>query len=118
MPTHRNHAHVRRHTATDTELLDELDQLVADATAGNAHAVGAIAIAFGPLLLQEIHGALGALYRQDAGEVLQQFLLSLTEARLVMPPIRGGALPWMKRTVRSMAREHLRQRSGDWGEAG
>ncbi len=118
MKTHRNVAIRPIHTATDAELLDQLDQLVADATAGDTHAIGAIAIAFGPALLKEIHVELGALFHQDAGDVLQDFFLALTEARLTFPLIRGGALPWMKRMVRLLAREHLRHRGNDWGQPG
>ena len=111
-------AHRPAHTLTDAELLDELDDLVAAAAAGDSRAIGAIAIAFGPLLLKDVHQELGDLFQQDAGDVLQDFFLALTEGKLIFPSIRGGGLPWMKREVRSLAREHLRQRGPDWDLAG
>jgi DNA-directed RNA polymerase specialized sigma24 family protein len=111
-------AHRPVHTLTDGELLDELDQLVAAAARGDRQAIGAIAIAFGPLLVKEVRQELGELFQHDAGDVLQDFFLALLEGKLTFPSIRGGALPWMKREVRSLAREHLRRRGPDWDLAG
>jgi DNA-directed RNA polymerase specialized sigma24 family protein len=103
------------HAATDAELLQQLDELVADAARGNGQAIGAIAIAFGSTLYAEIREALGDALRRDAADILQDFLVSLAEARLHFPRVRGSALPWMKRMVRSIAVEHRRQRSADTG---
>jgi DNA-directed RNA polymerase specialized sigma24 family protein len=89
--------------STDRQLLDQLDELVAAAAAGNTRAIGAIAIAFTPLLLKEARQELGRRHRQDAGDVLQEFFLALVVGKLTFPSIRGGALPWMKREVRSLA---------------
>lgn len=116
--SHRNVAIRYIYTASDRELLDQLDELVSDATAGDTRAVGAIAIAFGPTLLKEIRRELGPIFVQDEGDVMQGFCLALTNRKLTFPPIRGAALPWMKRMVRSFAREHLRRREREWGLAG
>jgi hypothetical protein len=43
------------------------------------------------------------------GNVVQEFFLKMTEGALRFPPIRGGALPWMERTVRAMAEAHVRK---------
>jgi hypothetical protein len=106
--THRNVAIRYIYTATDRELLDQLDELVIDAVSGDRRAVGAIAVVFGPTLLKEIRRELGPPFAQDEGDVLQSFLLAMTEGTLEFPAIRGAALPWMKRIVRSFARQHLR----------
>src|SRR5271156_6153241 len=95
--SHRNVAIRFIRTASDRELLDQLDELVSDAVAGDRRAIGAIAIAFGPTLLKEIRRELGALFAQDEGDVMQDFCLAMTEGKLTFPPIRGAALPWMKR---------------------
>ncbi len=113
--SHRNVAIRYIYTATDRELLDQLDELVVDAVSGDRRAVGAIAIAFGPTLLKEIRRELGPVFVQDEGTVMQDFCLAMIEGKLTFPPIRGGALPWMKRMVRSVAREHLRRREHEWG---
>ncbi len=116
--SHRNVAIRFIYTATDRELLDQLDELVVDAVSGDRRAVGAIAIAFGPTLLKEIRRELGPIFLQDEGTVMQDFCLAMIEGRLTFPPIRGAALPWMKRIVRSLAREHLRRREREWGAEG
>jgi DNA-directed RNA polymerase specialized sigma24 family protein len=118
MKPHRNVVVRFIHTATDRELLDQLDELVSDAVSGDRRAVGAIAIAFGPTLLGEIRRELGPIFVQDEGDVMQDFCLAMIDGKLTFPPIRGAALPWMKRMVRSFAREHLRRRQREWGLAG
>jgi hypothetical protein len=65
-----NAAHKFVSAATDEELLDQLDELVAHAAKGERDAVGAILIAFGPRLLDEAREALGPAHEQDAGDVL------------------------------------------------
>jgi hypothetical protein len=104
-------------TASDDELLEALDVLVANAAAGDRNAVGAIAIAFGPVLLDEARNELGRVHEQDAGDVVQQFYLELLEGILRFPAIRGAAIPWMKRMVRVIARVHVRGHPPDWGSA-
>jgi DNA-directed RNA polymerase specialized sigma24 family protein len=115
MKTRGNLAVLCTQTATDAELLQQLDELVADAARGNGQAIGAIAIAFGATLYAEIREALGDALQRDAADILQDFLVSLAEAKLHFPRVRGSALPWMIRIVRSIAVEHRRQRSADTG---
>ncbi len=93
---------------SDEELLDELDSLVDQAVRGDTRAVGAIAIAFGPTLLEEAYGVLGPDGAHLAGDVLQDLFLGLCDRTLTFPAIRGAALPWLRRMVRSRAHEQLR----------
>ena len=92
----------------DQELLDAFDEMVLAASRGDRRAIGCLAIAYVTPLLDEARAALGPLYEQDAADVVQHFLLGLAEDRFTCPRIRGGAIPWMSRTVRAMAAEHLR----------
>jgi DNA-directed RNA polymerase specialized sigma24 family protein len=94
---------------SDQDLLDELDSLVDQAAHGDPRAVGAIAIAFGPALLEEAHDVLGDAWSHHAADVLQAFFLALCDRTLTFPHVRGAALPWMRRMVRSRAHEQLRQ---------
>jgi hypothetical protein len=103
---------------SDEELLDELDDLLTEALRGDSRAVGAIAIAFGPCLLQEATKALGTTYAQDNADVLQTFFLGMMERRFWMPRIRRAALPWMKRMVRTLAHDHAAKRDAEWDPAG
>jgi hypothetical protein len=96
--------------SNDETLLDELDRLVAKAADGDSRAVGAIAIAFGPTLLEEARKALGPSYEQDDADVMQTFFLRLMEGTVRFPRIRGAAIPWMKRRMRALAREHIEER--------
>ena len=102
----------------DEHLLDALDQLVVQATEGDSRAVGAIAIAFSPTLLEEAREELGPDHEQDAADVLQTFCLDLMEGQLVFPRIRGAAIHWMRRTIREIARRHIGDRGPDWDLAG
>jgi hypothetical protein len=103
----RNEAIAYVVTLSDEELLDELDQLVAHGATGDSRAVGAIAIVFSPVLLEEARAELGREHEQDAADVLQTFYLELMEGQLCFPRIRGCALHWMKRTVREIAQRHI-----------
>jgi hypothetical protein len=105
-------------TATDEELIEQLDELVAAAAAGDARAVGAIAIALGPMLLAEARAELGELFAHEDGVVLHWFHEALLGRELVFPRIRGAAVPWMKRMVRTMARARLAERGRGWRTAG
>ena len=98
----------RIRASADRELLDAFDEMVLAASRGDRRAIGCLAIAYVTPLLDEARAALGRLLEQDAAEVVQEFLLGLAEARFACPGVRGGAIPWMKRTVRSIAAEHLR----------
>jgi hypothetical protein len=103
---------------TDEQLLDEFDQVVVNAADGDDRAVGVIAIVYGPALLAEARAVLGPGLQQDGGDVLQTFFLALMERTLTVPRVRGGALAWMKRTVRGFAREHIAELGPDWDLAG
>lgn len=72
-------------------------------------AVGAIAIAFAPMILEEAPSALGERYRLDDADVMQDFIVKLLEGRLRFPEVRGAAIPWMKRMAKVIAQGHLRK---------
>jgi DNA-directed RNA polymerase specialized sigma24 family protein len=99
---------------TDTQRQDEFDDLVVHASQGDRRAVGAIAVALGPMLLEEARTVLGE-FEQDAEDVLDDFLLSLLERRARFTPAHGRATPWLCRIVRLIAQERRRERVRDWG---
>jgi hypothetical protein len=74
----------------------------------SAGRIFAIAIAFGPTLLEEAHDVLGPDGSHLAGDVLQDLFLGLCDRTLTFPDIRGAALPWLRRMVRSRAHEQRR----------
>jgi DNA-directed RNA polymerase specialized sigma24 family protein len=104
---HRNHR-------TDAQCQDEFDDLVVHASQGDHRAVGAIAIALGPMLLEEARTVLGE-FEQEAEDVLDDFLLSLLERRAPFTPAHGRATPWLCRIVRAIAQQRRRERARDWG---
>ncbi len=100
-------AEVLRHigTATDEEVLEEFDELVANAVQGDLRAIGAIAVVFGPALLKEARRELARSgCEDDAADVLQNVFVAMTEGSLTFPGERGTGLEWMKRVVREAAR--------------
>jgi DNA-directed RNA polymerase specialized sigma24 family protein len=86
---------------TDAQLQDALDALAMRASRGDRRAIGAIAIAFGPRLLQEARAVLGDL-EQEAEDVLQDFFLCLVDRRSRFTP------------VRAIARKRRADRERDW----
>jgi hypothetical protein len=42
---------------------------------------------------------------------VQDLFLDMCAEKLVFPAVRGGALPWLKRTVREIARRYVRDRT-------
>jgi DNA-directed RNA polymerase specialized sigma24 family protein len=91
-------------TATDEELLEQLDELVGKAVGGDLGAIGAIAIALGPDLLKVARRRLGKKRRHEAGDVLQEFFLAMTEGTMTFAGERGTGLAWMKRIIRASSR--------------
>ncbi len=93
-------------------LLEPPDLLVLAATQGDAKALQSLVAEAGPLVLREARRALGGRHAQDTEDVAQDFWLELAEGRLVFPIIRGAATAWIKRRVRHLAAEHLRNDGG------
>jgi DNA-directed RNA polymerase specialized sigma24 family protein len=102
---------------TDAQHQDDFDELVRRATHGDRRALGAVAIAFSPPLLEEAREVLGEDFAQEAGDVLQDFFLMLLERRSRFVPAQGRAVPWMCGIVRAMARRH-RARGEPWWATG
>jgi DNA-directed RNA polymerase specialized sigma24 family protein len=94
---------------TDAQHQADFEDLVLRASQGDRRAIGAIAIAFGPRLLEEAKACLEG-YEHEADDVLQDFFLSLLERRSRFAPARGRAIPWMCEAVQALARE----RNPDW----
>lgn len=101
--------------ARDLDLIDQLDAMVRNAACGDDRAIVAIAVGFGPMLVEEARQELElvGLPEADAPDALQTFCLALVEKRLRVPAVRGAALPWMKRIVRVIARDGLRDLGPD-----
>jgi hypothetical protein len=90
-------------TASDEEVLEQFDELVSKAVGGDRRAIGAIAIALGPTLLQEARRALGEGREQEAGDVVQRFFLAMAEGTMRFAGERGTGLSWMKGVIREWA---------------
>jgi hypothetical protein len=118
MKTHRSEATKIIDSTAEERRLDELDELVANAAKGDRFAIGCIAIALSPRLLAEARDALGELFAQDDGDVLQDFFTALCEGALSFPRIRGAGLPWLMKVIREKAWEHLARRGPYGGQAG
>ena len=99
--------------SADAQRLDEFDVLVMRATRGDRRALGALAIAFGPSLLGEARAVMGD-FEHEAGDVLQDFFLSLLERRSRFTPESGRAVPWMRRVIRAMALVHRAECEMRW----
>jgi DNA-directed RNA polymerase specialized sigma24 family protein len=94
-------SHNRLHS-NDTQVQDDFDDLVRLAVRGDRRAVGAIAMALGPMLLDEARVVLGE-YADEDSDVLQDFLLVLLEGRSRFQPVHGSAVVWLCRTIRAVA---------------
>lgn len=94
----------------DPDLLEELDAMVEAGTQGDRDAVGAIAIAFGPMLLDEARAVLGEEWKHEAGDVLQELTQALLCGELRFRPTRGSALPFLRGAVRGIARRIKKRR--------
>jgi hypothetical protein len=119
-PLNKRHRNNRNHyvmVSRDREVLDQMDELVSEASRGDERAVGAIAVVFGSILVREARKELSPLFELDAYDVVERFLWDLLHEQLTFPPIRGAAVAWMKRMVREGAQRHLASRAG-WKEAG
>jgi hypothetical protein len=106
----RSHAH---HAKTEEQRRADFNDLVRRAAEGDRRAIGAIAIAVSPTLLEEARACLGE-FEQDAGEVLQDFFLGLIERRLLFVPAHGRAMSWMCGIVQAIAQQRRRERERDW----
>jgi hypothetical protein len=80
------------------------------ATRGDRDAIGAILIAFGPTLLEEARVALGPSRAHDAPDAVQDLAEHLRAADLHFKARRGSGIPFLRRTVRMLARRLRRRR--------
>jgi DNA-directed RNA polymerase specialized sigma24 family protein len=108
--------HIFNPQRDDAQIQDEFDDLVTRACDGDRHALAAIAMAFSARLLKEARQELGH-FKQDAGDVLQDFFLAVMGGGACFDPQRERAGAWMKRYVREIARRHRAERERDWGVA-
>jgi len=92
---------------TTSATKDDFDELVFHASQGDRRAIGALAIAFYPALLAEARAVLAPKGRRHCAEdAVQDFFLSLCEARNRFLPGQGRAIPWMKGIVRAIAQTY------------
>jgi DNA-directed RNA polymerase specialized sigma24 family protein len=103
----------RIHTNTDAQRQADFNDLVWRATHGDRRALGAIAIAISPTLLEEARQVLGE-FAQEAGDVLQDFFVALLEGQSRFVPAHGRALEWMCGVIRAMARQHRAECERRW----
>jgi hypothetical protein len=106
---HRTQLHASSSPSTAAQNQTAFDDLVLRASQGDRRAIGAVAVAFGPRLLEEAKACLGD-YEHEAEDVLQDFFLALLERRSRFAPAQGRAIPWMCEAVRALARA----RNPDW----
>jgi hypothetical protein len=90
---------------TDEQLEDEFDDLMVLACNRDRRALGAIAIALTPTLLDEARAELEGLERH-AAEAVAEALTTISEGAGGFDPTQERATVWMKRFVRAIAREH------------
>jgi DNA-directed RNA polymerase specialized sigma24 family protein len=115
MKTNRNTSFFTTHNAqTDAQVQADFDDLAMRATHGDKRALGAIAIVFGPTLLEEARAVMGD-FEQEAPDVLQDFFLALLEGRSRFTPAQGRAIAWMCGIIRAMARKHRAECERRWG---
>jgi|CZKU01.1.fsa_nt_gi DNA-directed RNA polymerase specialized sigma24 family protein len=97
--------------ANDTQLQEDFDDLVERAADGDSRAVGAIAIALGPSLLEEARAAMKGL--DGADDVVQDFFVFLLERRSPFIRAYGPAREWLHTMVRIIARRRRREQMLD-----
>jgi|SRR5580704_4760179 DNA-directed RNA polymerase specialized sigma24 family protein len=102
-------SHRTRNASNDTQVQDDFDDLVMNASRGDSRAVGAIAVALGPMILGEARAVLGE-YSHEAEDVLQDFLLFMLDGRSPFRPAHGRAVPWMCRMVRAIAQTRRKEK--------
>ena len=87
---------------------DEFDTLVMLASRGDRRAIGAIAAAMGGDLLKVARAALKGV-EDEAGDVVQDFMLALLEERWPFNREQGGGQTWMFGIVKMIARNRRRE---------
>jgi len=107
-------SHRTRNASNDTQVQDDFDDLVMNASRGDSRAVGAIAVALGPMILEEARAVLGE-HAHEEEDVLQDFLLFLLDGRSPFRPAKGRAVPWMCRMVRALAQTRRKEKGWNRG---
>jgi DNA-directed RNA polymerase specialized sigma24 family protein len=99
--------------APDQEVLEPIDDLLALALSGDARALSAVVLTFGPVLLGVARRELGLVHACEADDVVQDLYTTMASGALASAGLSlglGEALPWLKRAVREHAWAH-RERS-------
>ena len=95
------------------ESQEEFDTLAMLASRGDRRAIGAIAAAMGSDLLNVARAALKGC-EDEAGDVVQDFMVSLLEERWPFNREQGGGLTWMFGIVKMIARNRRRETLRGW----
>src|SRR5882672_9707837 len=104
-------SYVRRGASASTrkakpkQLEDEFNDLLMNACDGDSRAIGAIAMALGPALLEEARLVLGDS-THEADSLLDEFLDSLATGHSRFTPAKGDPVAWMGRVFSRIAQEH------------
>jgi len=106
MPARIVRMHGLAPTRTDEQLQDEFDALMTLACNGDRRALGTIAIALVPILLEEAHAELGSFGGHAAG-VVAEALTRISEGAGEFDLTQERATVWMKRFIRKIARPRL-----------
>jgi uncharacterized protein YuzE len=91
------------------DCLEELDRKVLAASLGDRAAADLLYRTYARVLVVEARKALGLKYRKDAEDLVQDLWVGLAEGSFRFPFLRGAGLPWLRRTVRALAAEHVRK---------
>ncbi len=92
--------------APERELLEQVDDVVVRALAGDARALSAVVVTFGEVLIGVARRELGSNWESEAEDVVQDVYAAIavgTYASEALALDLGGGLPWLRRTVRERA---------------
>jgi DNA-directed RNA polymerase specialized sigma24 family protein len=114
MNPHRNVVVQYVTPALDHELLEQIDDLVVRAAAGDARALSAVVLTFGAALVGVARRELGTVDASLAEDAVQEVYAAMASGALASAALAldlGSGLPWLKRLVREQAWDQRERRS-------
>jgi DNA-directed RNA polymerase specialized sigma24 family protein len=104
--------------APERELLEQVDDVVVRALAGDARALSAVVVTFGEVLIGVARRELGTRWESEAEDVVQDVYAAIALGAYASAALSldlGEGLPWLRRRVREQAWEQRERRwSGAW----
>ncbi len=91
-------------------LDDDFDELVLSAVRGSRHAIAALSIGYGPVLVRQARAMLGQIGAHETASVVSDLFCAMLRGSLEFQPGRDRGRKWLRQQLRELAARRRAER--------